>query len=204
MPKHFSEQEKTEIRARLVAIGLELFEKYGISKTNVNDVTERAGISKGSFYAFFASKGDLFMEVYRLERERIHAEILAEIPDGEQDLCAFLKEYSAAMMRKVSECPILEMVYDPAALMMISDQSVRERLLLFNEQINKKITDMIEEWMERDGTYTIEAKIMTKMFRSLNFLKFHKDAIGLDDFDKVVATMTEAIVDYIKHAKVQS
>ncbi|MCL2569536.1 MAG: TetR/AcrR family transcriptional regulator [Oscillospiraceae bacterium] len=203
MPKHFSEEEKTEIRARLISVGLELFEKYGISKANVNDITARAGISKGSFYAFFASKGDLFMEVYRLERERAHEEILAELATDERDLGELMVEYSKAVMRKLKERPILEIVYDPPALAMISDQSVRDRLLLFNDQINKKITDMIQNWMDRDGAYTVDAKIVTKMFRSINFLKFHKQAIGVNDFDMVVSTMTEAVVDYIKHAKIR-
>ena len=203
MPKHFSQKEKVQIRERLISVGLELFEKYGIGKTNVNDITEKAGISKGSFYAFFNSKGDLFMEIYRQEREKAHKEVLAEIDNGETELTRLISKYAAAMLKRLKEHPILDIVYDPAALMMISDKSVKDRLLLFNEEINRQITDMIEDWMERNGRYNIESKIVTKMFRSLNFLRFHDYAIGLEDFDEVLETMTRAVVEYIKNSKVK-
>ena len=36
---------------------------YGIRKTNVEDLTSAAGISKGAFYLFFDSKEALFFEI---------------------------------------------------------------------------------------------------------------------------------------------
>lgn len=49
MPRHFTEEEKELIRGRLLDVGLEMFERYGLDKTNIEGLTREAGISKASF-----------------------------------------------------------------------------------------------------------------------------------------------------------
>lgn len=46
----------TDTRERLLAAGAELFGKHGYNGTGINDVLAHAGIPKGSFYHWFASK----------------------------------------------------------------------------------------------------------------------------------------------------
>ena len=48
-------------RAELLAAGRELFLAKGIAATSLDDVTQRAGVSKGLFYLYFASKEDLVL-----------------------------------------------------------------------------------------------------------------------------------------------
>lgn len=61
----FSEEEHEEIREDLVAAAEEYFLRVGPGKTTVEDLTDEAGIAKGSFYTFFDSKAAIFMEVFR-------------------------------------------------------------------------------------------------------------------------------------------
>src|SRR5258708_14469796 len=63
MPKAFSEQEKETLRAQFRAKGKRLFEKQGLKKTSVDELTEAVGISKGAFYLFYESKEELFLEI---------------------------------------------------------------------------------------------------------------------------------------------
>lgn len=44
------------MRRRLLAAGLELIHAHGFAASGVKDITDAAGIPKGSFYAYFASK----------------------------------------------------------------------------------------------------------------------------------------------------
>ncbi|MBN2550474.1 MAG: helix-turn-helix transcriptional regulator, partial [Anaerolineales bacterium] len=60
MPKGFSDQEKEIIRARLLEQGQRLFSAHGLKKTNIDELAAAAGISKGAFYLFFASKEACF------------------------------------------------------------------------------------------------------------------------------------------------
>ena len=53
MPRHFTSEEKIEIEEKLLAAAKELFIQYGVSKTNISDITDRAGVGKGTFYHFY-------------------------------------------------------------------------------------------------------------------------------------------------------
>ncbi len=77
MPKAFTEQEKELIRKRLLEQGHKQFSAYGLRKTNIEELAEAAGISKGAFYLFYASKEALFMDVVEQVEHRFRQEIFA-------------------------------------------------------------------------------------------------------------------------------
>ena len=64
-------------RADLLAAGRALFGAKGIAATSLDDITQRAGVSKGLFYLYFASKEDLVLALQeqfsREFAERMHA-----------------------------------------------------------------------------------------------------------------------------------
>src|SRR5262249_10080896 len=45
-----------DVRRRLLAAGLDLVHAHGFAASGVKDITEAAGVPKGSFYAYFSSK----------------------------------------------------------------------------------------------------------------------------------------------------
>ncbi len=63
MARGFSEQEKENIRRSLQEACKQYWMQYGYKKTSVDELCREAGISKGAFYLFFASKEELFCEV---------------------------------------------------------------------------------------------------------------------------------------------
>lgn len=79
MPRAFAEAEKQRIRARLLDQGWQQFAAYGLRKTRVEELAARAGISKGAFYLFYASKEALFMHVVEQAEARFRQEVLAAV-----------------------------------------------------------------------------------------------------------------------------
>ena len=79
MPKAFTEQEKELIRKRLLEQGHKQFSAYGLRKTNIEELAEAAGISKGAFYLFYASKEALFMDVVEQVEQRFRQELFAMV-----------------------------------------------------------------------------------------------------------------------------
>lgn len=79
MPKAFTEQEKELIRKRLLEQGHRQFSAYGLRKTNIEELAEAAGISKGAFYLFYASKEALFMDVVEQVEECLRQELFTMI-----------------------------------------------------------------------------------------------------------------------------
>ncbi len=71
MPRAFDDAEKENIRHLLMTTGLARFAKEGVRAARVDDLCRDAGIAKGSFYAFFPSKEELFMAIAD-RREAMH------------------------------------------------------------------------------------------------------------------------------------
>jgi len=58
-PKVTSEY-KTEVKERIIQSAVECFSKYGLDRTRMDDVAQKADLSKGTLYLYFNSKEDLF------------------------------------------------------------------------------------------------------------------------------------------------
>jgi AcrR family transcriptional regulator len=110
MPKAFTEHEKDLIGKRLLEQGYKLFSVYGLRKTNIEELAQAAGISKGAFYNFYESKEALFMDVIEQAEIRLRQEILAVVdlpgPSPRARLLAVLKKAFAI----VETMPILQFV----------------------------------------------------------------------------------------------
>lgn len=72
MPKvAYSDEEREQIRAELIRVGLELMAKQGIQHTTVEQIYKKVGISRTFFYSFFPTKEDLVVETLYLQQPKI-------------------------------------------------------------------------------------------------------------------------------------
>jgi AcrR family transcriptional regulator len=82
MSRRQAERSETT-RKQLLGIARELFTQ-GYTETSVDDVVERAGVTKGALYHHFRTKRDLFRAVFEdIERELVEAVVVAA--DGAPD-----------------------------------------------------------------------------------------------------------------------
>ncbi len=54
------EENKLEKRENLLASAYNLFMRKGIHKTSISDITDNAGVAKGTFYLYFIDKWDIY------------------------------------------------------------------------------------------------------------------------------------------------
>jgi len=76
-PKVTSEY-KTEVKERIIQSAVECFSKYGLDRTRMDDVAQKADLSKGTLYLYFNSKEDLFYVICE-KNLRILKEQLSQI-----------------------------------------------------------------------------------------------------------------------------
>ena len=68
-------------RNRLVEAGMALFGEKGFQGTNAKEIAEKAGVSVGSFYAYFTDKKALLMEVLIRHMEEVDSSVFSELGD---------------------------------------------------------------------------------------------------------------------------
>ena len=76
---------RRQTRERLVTAATELFAEKSVEATNVEELCERAGFSRGAFYSNFDSKEELCLEIVRQRGELLvetARQALAMIPDA--------------------------------------------------------------------------------------------------------------------------
>lgn len=79
----FDSEEKREMYEALLESGRERLLSYGPTKTNVADITDPVGVAKSTFYLYFESKADLYLEIMRREFDQLHDRIRDEITDAD-------------------------------------------------------------------------------------------------------------------------
>jgi AcrR family transcriptional regulator len=143
MPKAFTEQEKELIRKRLLEQGHKQFSAYGLRKTNIEELAEAAGISKGAFYLFYASKEALFMDVTEQIEKRFRQEIFAMVdrpgPSPRARLFALL-QYA---FHRVKTIPLLQFLTGSDADLLfrrVPPETIQEHLANDRAFIDELIT----------------------------------------------------------------
>jgi AcrR family transcriptional regulator len=84
-------------RAAIFGAALELFQERGYDATTMRAIAERAGVSLGSSYHYFASKEHLVLEFYR-HTHQLHLVAVAPLLARERDLAARLRGVMRAVV----------------------------------------------------------------------------------------------------------
>lgn len=112
MPK-FKEPEKSAIHKRLKEAGRNLFAQYGLKKVTIDDLVNSTNIAKGSFYAFYENKEQLFMELNVEEQEKIFDEIDREMQNIEiKDSKSLASYILLTVIEQFRSNPILSQITD--------------------------------------------------------------------------------------------
>ncbi len=66
-----SKEHKAKTRSRILNVAADQFRRFGYDGVGVDKIMNAAGLTRGGFYAHFASKRELFVEVLRSQHDLI-------------------------------------------------------------------------------------------------------------------------------------
>ncbi|MFO1444510.1 TetR/AcrR family transcriptional regulator [Bacillus sp. Bva_UNVM-123] len=199
MPK-FTEQEKEQIRQSLLIKGKEIFIKYGLTKTSIDDIVLACGIGKGSFYKFFSSKEELYYEILKNEEE-IRETVLNELFREKLSPKELLASFFHTSFELVEENPFLQQVFqndDHERL----NRKLPEQMLEFSKENTERGIHAVNMLMERGVLPQDDPKVIVGIIQAIMMIRLHKHEIGEDVFPKVIAQIIEFIAEgFTKEAK---
>lgn len=112
MPRAFTQKEKLAIGQALMKTGLRHFSSSGIRKMRVDDLCKEIGIAKGSFYAFFKSKEELFMAIAD-ERDIMHKSDMVQFFKAQTGTPrSAIEAFFNFMLDRIETDPILKILRD--------------------------------------------------------------------------------------------
>ena len=192
----FTSIERDQIRGQLLEAGRRLFARYGLKKTSLEDLTRPAGISKSSFYGFFGSKEELYLELLVEERGRLRGEISLESFSGSADGREAVEKFLWAVVREFENNPLTRrIVTNPEEWQTIARRvppEVREANVADSTQA---VSSFIRQGQEAGLISSGDPEVMAGLIRSVVVLGLHKDDIGRDVYPAVLEKMVGLVAD---------
>lgn len=112
-PRRKFERRKTARPGEIIAAALEVFAEKGFAGAKLDDIAERAGVSKGALYLYFETKDDIFRAVVR-EAVAPNFEVIRQMAEGFDgafaDLAPMILARAAGLMGRTKLPAVAKMV----------------------------------------------------------------------------------------------
>lgn len=196
MPKAFSESEKQIICAQMREKGKTLFEKQGLKKTSVDELTEAVGISKGAFYLFYGSKEELFMEIL----EEMETDFRSRIFDFSMRPNENGRELLAKLLKKTlltwEQYPLVKN-FSMSDYEYLARKLPPERLQTHVRQDDEFVNDFIKR-IKREGiAVKASPRVVSNLMKSLFFVGLHRNDLGDNAYVETMEVLADLVAGYI-------
>lgn len=197
---------KIQKRKKIIDKAWELFIKNGYEETKVEDITRELGISKGSFYTYFATKDELLYEILEKIKKKI-INVLGAI-DISQQPDKVLEDYVRAKMNSAVQ------LLNNMRLNIVQKNVLNPKLRNFFEELREisvnfiKI-NIVEKFNNKNGNkYNLQIisefilieeflfdELVLKSFRNMK----EDEIINIKNTDKIEISLKE-ITKFINNA----
>lgn len=141
-PKVTSEY-KTEVKERIIQSAIECFSKYGLDRTRMDDVAQKADLSKGTLYLYFKSKEDLFYVICENNLKVLKEQLSHIFATTKEDLVSNAEQFYEnfhKVEKKESEKVFYEIIAESA-------RNPKLQKLLYTQRI--KTFNVVREYLDR-------------------------------------------------------
>jgi len=141
-PKVTSEY-KTEVKERIIQSAIECFSKYGLDRTRMDDVAQKADLSKGTLYLYFKSKEDLFYVICENNLKVLKEQLSHIFNTTKEDLVSNAEQFYEnfhKVEKKESEKVFYEIIAESA-------RNPKLQKLLYTQRI--KTFNVVREYLDR-------------------------------------------------------
>ncbi|MEA0553345.1 TetR/AcrR family transcriptional regulator [Lysinibacillus irui] len=195
MPK-FTENEKEQIRQDLFVKGREIFIKYGLAKTSIDEIIRECGIAKGTFYKFFSSKEELYFEILINEVE-VRETVLNELFRENLSSRELLNSFFHFSFDSVDKNPFLQSAFQNDEHEKLT-RKLPAQMSEFNQNNAKRGIHAVNALINQGMLPKEDPRVIVGIMQAVMSLRLHKKDIGDDIFpivkDKIIEFVIEGLL----------
>jgi len=151
MPRRAAKRSPQASREDILEAATACFAERGYHLTKVDDIAERAGLSKGAVYWHFANKRDLFLALLDQETYQRMAPALASGADAPDGPSAIHRISEAFLAQAPTSLPVIELTLEYLA-QASRDDELRGRLELMYQAFSDQLSAIVEQGVQ-EGTF---------------------------------------------------
>lgn len=201
MPRGFSEADREAIRAALLDAGEADFRRYGLRKTSVEQLARAAGIAKGTFYGFFASKEELCMAIFE-RQEDVLSDALASLLAGDAGPVETVVVIMGHALDYVTHDSLLARLREDGDLALIARGVGSGRWRSHLERDEAFVGTLFTELRRRGARAAVAPEVAAGVLRAVTTLGFHDSEIGADVFPAVLSHVLRWVAEGLVNGKV--
>ena len=187
-------EEKTEEkRERLNEAAHELFLQNGYKDTNISQIAQKAGMAVGSFYKYYASKEEIFLDVHIRENETMRKQLIEEI-DWDGDAERVIEQLFAYSFNNVMSNKILAEWNKP----FISDKLHEYYASETGRENNSFHRFLRETFANRLKRKNLDTATIGKILKVLDFIYYVDCHIASNDFEAYGETLQTFVLYFVK------
>ncbi|MEG0775386.1 TetR/AcrR family transcriptional regulator [Clostridium sp.] len=180
-------------KAQIFNAGRQIFYLKGFKDTNVSDITKMAKVGVGTFYNYYGSKEELFLEVYIKESEK-HKRHVMETINVNGDPVTVAKKLIEMNISAMDSNRILK-EWNSKDLLKQLEQHYRDESLNDGDFFHNFYIDIIKNW-KAEGKIRddIADDLLLAFFGVLEHIDTHKEEIGIQYFPHIMQYLVEFIM----------
>jgi len=174
----------------------ELFYTKGYKETNIIDIAKMADIGVGTFYNYYDSKEELFLEVCMKENDKQKKSMLEAIKLNEDDPIALVTELVTQNLNAMNENPILK-EWNNEMLASKLEQHFYEQgeIERIGELYQTFATRLIKKWKSEGKIRAdLDDEFILAILNSVHYVDIHKKDIGVHHFPQIIRYLIEFIM----------
>jgi AcrR family transcriptional regulator len=180
-------------KADIFNAGRELFYSKGFKDTNVSDITKNAKVGVGTFYNYYSSKEELFLEIYIKESEKHKVRVMQSINLNDEPLMV-AKELVEMNVSAMDSNRILK-EWNNKDLVKELEQHYRKESKNKGDFFHNFYIDIIKKWKaEGKIRNDIDNDLLLAFFDTLEHIDTHKEEIGIQHFPQLMQYLVEFIM----------
>jgi AcrR family transcriptional regulator len=196
MPKAFSEHEKEALRIQLREKGKKLFEKQGVRKTSVDELTEAVGISKGAFYLFYESKEELFLEILEQLEQEIQTQILDFTIKPKTNTKKSVSDLLRAFLLTRDTYPLLKNL-GKAEFEYLLRKVPPEWAMKHANQDEEFIRQFMKKIKQEGIAVKSSPRVVSNLIKTLFFVGLYMEELGQEAYEETLEVLIDMVAGYI-------
>lgn len=195
MPRAFSPTERESIDTQIRAAGREQFGRVGLRKTTVSDLARSAGVAKGSFYLFYASKEALLSSILQEEETDLRREVREQMARPYRSARDRFAHFLRLHFQSLDAHPLLRTLRDPVELEALFRHLPPDALAQAQTNDDAFFMQFIVQWQKDGAVRPYSEEAMEGLGRALRALNLHRDLIGETRFSALSDLLVESLAE---------
>lgn len=166
MVRPFTDNEKAEIKQKMVVLAAELFKEQPFKEVKVSDITQKLGIAKGSFYNFFSSKESLLLAVLADIEKDFHQKILS-LMSAEKDKKNFLIKIMQYYATECRNNELFKIIFNNEALQSLLKKIPEEQKV----EMFKADEELLIKLVSNELQLKVPIEVAVDMLRAVFYLQ---------------------------------